>query len=134
MRLLLDTNILLDVFLEREPFVRDAKRLWQAQRDGRISACIVATTVTNLFYIARRAGGTDRARMAVRLSLQTFELISVDRLALEYADSMPGADLEDNLQAACVTLYKLDGIVTRDARFAGIEALTPTQVLERLGS
>ncbi|MCV3214249.1 PIN domain-containing protein [Plectonema radiosum NIES-515] len=51
MRVLLDTNIMLDSFLEREPFVRDAKALLEAIQSQRIEGYVTATTLTDIFYI-----------------------------------------------------------------------------------
>jgi len=54
MRVLFDTNIILDLFLDRQPFADHAAELWQANVDGRLEAFISAITPVNLFYIARR--------------------------------------------------------------------------------
>jgi predicted nucleic acid-binding protein len=54
MRVLVDTNIILDDFLEREPFVEDATALMEAIESERIVGYVTATTLTNIFYIARR--------------------------------------------------------------------------------
>jgi predicted nucleic acid-binding protein len=54
MRVLFDTNVVLDVLLRREPWVVEAQALWQAVDDGRIVGYIPAVAVTNIVYIARR--------------------------------------------------------------------------------
>ncbi len=54
MRVLVDTNIVLDFLLEREPFMRDAEDLFQAIESERIRRLLTATTLTNIFYIVRR--------------------------------------------------------------------------------
>ena len=135
MRVLFDTNIVLDVFLEREPWVTEAKILWQAHDEGRITAYIVATTITDIFYIARRAAGLETAHTAVRTCLETFEICLVDRRALEQAAGLPGNDFEDNLQIACANLAEIDVIVTRDPggfEAATIPVLTPAELVARL--
>lgn len=65
MRVLVDTNIILDDLLEREPFVRDAKALLQAIEDQQIQGYITATTLTDIFYIARKNKGVERARQDI---------------------------------------------------------------------
>lgn len=65
MRVLLDTNIVLDYLLEREPFVGDADALIQTIRTGQIQGYVTATTLTNIFYIARKAKGVEMARQNV---------------------------------------------------------------------
>ena len=56
---------------------------------------------------------------------------------MEDADALPGSDFEDNLQIACARLAGVDAIVTRDAagfRSTGIPALTPAEVVARIGT
>ena len=96
---------------------------------------VAAHGFTNLFYVARRVVGFEKAREAVRLGLQTFEVIPIGRPELEQADSLSGNDIEDNLVLACATLAQLDAIVTRDPRgFAGspVPILSPAELLAQL--
>lgn len=135
LNVLLDINLLLDVFLARAPWVADAQALWAAHHQRRLVGHIAAHGVTNLFYIARKVTGLEQAREAVRLSLQTFAIIPVGRPELELADSLPGNDIEDNLVPACASLSGLDAIVTRDPRgFAGstVPILSPVEALTLL--
>ncbi len=53
-RVLLDTNVVLDVLLERDPWVVQAKTIWGAHLDHRIAAHITATSLTDIFYLSRR--------------------------------------------------------------------------------
>lgn len=55
MRVLVDTNIVLNVILEREPFVESATDLFNLIEKGKIQGYIAATTITNIFYIVRKS-------------------------------------------------------------------------------
>ncbi len=135
MRVLFDTNIVLDVLLKREPFVADAQALWEANDDGRITGYISASSLTDIFYVARRITDLDTARAALQVCLDAFEICAVDRQTLEYAQSLAGADFEDNLQIACAYLSSLDAIVTRDKEFAEavvVRISTPEEILSNL--
>ncbi|MGO8896832.1 MAG: type II toxin-antitoxin system VapC family toxin [Isosphaeraceae bacterium] len=135
MNILIDVNVVLDVILERQPWLGDSKGVWDACHQMRIAGHLVATGLTNLFYISRRTIGTEKARAGVHICLATFEIISVGRLELEQADAMAGSDLEDNLSLACALSARLDVIVTRDpSGFAGspILVLTPAELLAKL--
>jgi predicted nucleic acid-binding protein len=135
LKALLDVNLLLDVFLDRKPWAADAQALWTAHHCKRFVGHVAAHGLTNLFYIARKVIGTEKARDAVRLSYQTFEILPIGRPELERADALPGTDIEDNLVLACATLAGLDVVVTRDPEgFAGstIEVLPPAEFLKRL--
>ncbi|MHC5735535.1 type II toxin-antitoxin system VapC family toxin [Nostoc sp.] len=57
MRILIDTNVVLDFLQEREPFVEDAAKLFAKIDAGEIEGFIAATTITNIYYIVRKAAG-----------------------------------------------------------------------------
>jgi len=124
MNVLLDTNIVLDVLLNRQPFVTESKSIWQANDDDKITGYIAATTLTNIFFIVRKVAGLKDARAAVRVCLDAFVICAVDRPALEMAEQLPGNDFEDNVQIACATITGLTAIVTRDK--TGFTAATTT--------
>lgn len=50
-KILVDTNVLLDYFLTREPFFNDAKQIIEKCAEGKINACIAAHSVSNMFFI-----------------------------------------------------------------------------------
>lgn len=135
MKVLLDTNILLDVLLARAPFVTDASAIWAACDAGDLTGCISASTLTDIFYIARRATDIPTARIAIGLCLATFDIVPIDRQTLEQAAALSGDDFEDNVQIACATIAGLDAIVTRNtAHFAGaaLPILPPAELVARL--
>ena len=135
MRVLLDTNVLLDVLLKRDPWVAESSAVWQAHDEGQIVGYVMACAIADIFYIARRLTALETARTAVRICLEAFEICAVDHQALEQARALPGSDFEDNLQIACASLAGLDAIVTRDEkgfRAAAIPVLTPAELLARL--
>lgn len=98
---LLDTNVILDVLLERPPWDSDAKTLWQIQSDGRFFAYITATSLTDIFYLSRRLAGLEKAWQAIHIILDQLSIIPVGINELRLATTMEGSDFEDNLQVAC---------------------------------
>ena len=135
MRVLFDTNVLLDVLLNRDPWVTESSAVWQANDEGQIVGHITACAITDIFYIARRSTTLETARAAVRICLEAFEVCTVNRQALEQAETFPGSDFEDNLQIACASLAGLDAILTRDKKgfkSAAMPVLTPGELLMRL--
>ena len=137
MRVLLDTNIVLDVLLQRLPWQIEAEAILAAVREERLSCSVASLTVANVFYVARRLVGLDRARSIVRECLLTLEIMDVGRRELEIADSFSGTDFEDNLQIAVAITEGLDAIVTRDPggfRDSPVKVLTPLELLTALNS
>lgn len=134
-RVLLDTNIVLDLVLAREPWASQAKPLWDARDAGRLVVYLPASVLTDVFYICRKQVGADRAKAAVAESMRRCVILSADRALLEAALALPGSDFEDNVQIACAQLAGLDLIVTRntpDFRHSPIPAVEPADIIGRL--
>lgn len=136
MRVLIDTNIILDFLLEREAFLQDAEALFQAIGSQKVVAYVTATTLTDIFYIARRqTKSIERARQAVSTTLAVMEICPVNRTVIEAALASEMTDFEDAVQAACAVAQSLDAIITRDVRDfvdAGLPVLSASQILEQL--
>jgi predicted nucleic acid-binding protein len=82
MRVLLDTNVLLDVLLKRDPWVTECSAVWQAHDEGQVVGHVMACAITDIFYIARRLAGLETAHTAVRICLEAFEICTVDHQAM----------------------------------------------------
>jgi predicted nucleic acid-binding protein len=115
MRVLIDTNVVLDFLQEREPFVENAARLFERIDAGKIEGFIAATTISNIYYIVRRAAGRAVAQDAVTQVLSDLNICTVDLEVLEQALALNFEDFEDAVQYACALAYSVDAIVTRDA-------------------
>ena len=66
MRILLDTNVVLDVLLKREPWVSEASAIWQANDDGRLVGHLMASALTDIFL--RRAADSPTGKPPAPLS------------------------------------------------------------------
>lgn len=135
MRVLFDTNVVLDVLLNREPWAADSSAVWQANDDGQIVGYVTACALTDIFYIAHRLSTLEMARTAVRVCLEAFEVCAVGLPALKLAETLPGSDFEDNLQIACAFRADVDVILTRDKtgfRDASMSVMTPAELLAKV--
>jgi len=132
---LIDTNLVLDVLLKREPWLADSERVWQACDEQRMTGYLLASTLTDIFYIARKIIGRQAAFEVVELCLATFAICPLDRAILEHALLLKGTDFEDNVQIAAATHIGLDAIVTRNPDdFSGtsLPVLLPAKLLMQL--
>ena len=135
MRVLLDTNVVLDFLLAREPFAADARAIWIACEQGRCSGYLAAISVTTIWYIGRRMVGAEAARQHIGDMLEVLEVCAVDGRVLALARDSDLADFEDAVQVAAAAQAGLDAIVTRNAQdFAGgaLPVLTPAAFLAQL--
>ena len=133
-KILVDTNVLLDYFLTREPFFDDAKQIIEKCAEGKINACIAAHSVSNMFFILRKTYDVKERR---ELLLSLFEIFDVEGIDSEKL--MKGlknetfSDFEDCLQMECAESFCAQYIVTRntaDYVTSKIPAVTPTEYLE----
>lgn len=131
MRVLIDTNVVLDFLQEREPFVENAARLFERIDAGEIEGFIAATTVTNIYYIVRKAAGRVVAQDAIEQILSDLNICAVDLELLEQALALNFEDFEDAVQYACAIVHRVDAIVTRD-RFGFVNAEIPIVLPEDL--
>jgi len=116
-RVLVDTNIILDFLLQREPFFQDAELLFQAIDVSEIVGYVTATTLTDIFYISRRyTRSVEKARQAVSEILTAMMVCPVARGVLELAFNSGLADFEDAVQIFSAVTHGLEAIVTRDAQ------------------
>lgn len=116
MRVLIDTNVVLDVMLAREPFVAASAEVLSRVEAGELTGCVCATTVTTLHYLATQAVGAERALSEVRKVLSLFEVAPVSRSVLESALELGFKDYEDAVLHEAARQVDAQGIVTRNTR------------------
>ncbi|NNJ08752.1 PIN domain-containing protein [Chloroflexales bacterium ZM16-3] len=135
MRALIDTNVLLDFLLAREPFAMDARAIWIACEQQRCVGFVAAISVTTIWYVGRRQIGTEGARQYVGYMLGVLKICPVDAEILAAAQRSPITDFEDAVQVAAAVASGVDVIVTRNGSdFAGspVAVLTPAEFLAQL--
>lgn len=114
MNVLFDTNVVLDVLLDRKPFSDSATIMFSWAEEGLITGILGATTVTTLFYLATKVVGREQAEESITKLLSLFTIAPVNRSVLESAINSSFSDFEDAVlyQAACHV--NAQAIVTRD--------------------
>ncbi len=116
MRILLDTNVVLDVLQTREPFSHHATQIFARIERGGIEGVLCATTLTSIDYLLTRAMSAQEAKSIIHRLLGLFEVAAVTRTVLEaaLASSMP--DFEDAVLAYAANQAGAERIITRDTR------------------
>jgi predicted nucleic acid-binding protein len=135
MRVLFDTDVVLDLVLDREPFVETAAALFELHEQGRIDGYISSITPVNVFYLTRKNKGIEVARRAVEELLATLNVCALDRFILEDAHRLGFTDYEDAVQYASATASGLDAIVTRnlkDYKNTTLPVFAPADFLNQL--
>lgn len=116
MKVLLDTNVLLDVYLRREPFFDASSQVVALAEQGEIEGWIAGTTVTTIFYLLAKALSDEKAKQNVHNLLKLFNISSVNRVVLEDALDNGFKDYEDGVLYQSALHTNLDVIVTRNQK------------------
>ncbi len=133
MRILLDTNVVLDLILERQPFVAEATTLWELHQQNKLDAYISPITLINVFYVTRKIKDRETARRAVAKLAQGLLICSTNTQVLQDALTLAFNDYEDAVQHAAATHAGLKAIITRDTSdyaAATLPVSTPTDFLQ----
>jgi predicted nucleic acid-binding protein len=128
-RILLDTDVLLDVALARDPFAADSVDVLRWAEAGG-AAAVAWHSVANCAYLLKGGGRPFLERL-----LRLVEVAPVATADARRALDLPLSDVEDAFQAAAALAWQADAIVTRnlvDYRRSPIPAVTPAQFLKRL--
>lgn len=132
MKLLLDTNVILDVLLDRKPFVTDSAWVVAAVETGRIEGSLCATTITTLHYLASKTLGAKAAIREISCLLQIFRVAPVTEAVLKAALQSTGRDYEDLVLWESARSIGVDGIVTRnpgDFPKSGVSIYLPADIV-----
>ena len=135
MKVLIDTNIIVDVALDREPFYAESDRILTFVEEAQIQGYVSASTFSDLYYIIRRDKGRDWTLDFLR-QLATFcQVAKVDNSVISMALASNFKDFEDAIQYSSAIVNQIDAIVTRNPRDFPVTTpriVTPNQLIEEL--
>ena len=136
MRLMIDTNIFLDVLLQREPFFESSKAVLKLCEDKKVQGFLSASSATDIFYIVRKSlQSTDAAYNALGSILDIVKILTVTNDEVLNAFMQKAADFEDCLLATCAKSNKCSAIITRNKKDFldfGITLMSPEELLKEI--
>jgi len=114
MKILIDTNVIIDYLVDRMPFADHAERLLELCRSGEIDGFITASAVTDIYYVVRKAAGRQKTLEAILTLCSVLDIADVGKADILGAMELDMTDYEDALAAQCASRIKADCIVTRN--------------------
>jgi predicted nucleic acid-binding protein len=131
-RLLVDTNVVLDVLLDRQPYAESSTAIWAAAETGAAEGFLAAHAITTIHYLVQREIGPVKAKQLIGFILRVFRVATVEGAVIEQALRLPIADFEGAVTAAAALGSECEYIVTRDPKgFRGspVRVLAPEAAL-----
>ena len=134
MRILIDTNIILDIVQKQEPFFADSYQALRKAIETNVECLISASAATDIFYMLRRAfQSSQKAKERIEQLSQIFAFADVQGADIQTALMRSMPDFEDAVVEAVAERSGASYILTRNIRdFAGssVPAVTPAEFLK----
>jgi len=132
MKILIDTNVALDILLNRPDYI-NAALIFSLTKQNVIESYISASAITDVFYISRKELGKKDAKESLKKLLQIFKPAAVTDNLIFQALDLNWEDFEDSVQYVVGESFFADYIVTRnthDYASGSIPAVTPEQFIQ----
>ncbi len=137
MRILIDTNIVLDVLLNRKPFSLYSSAIFENAEQGNIEAFLTSNSVTDIVYILRKTYDRETIRKNLLIMFGFIKIANVSSSDILNAFEINTGDFEDAVIMQCAGRLKAEYIVTRnpgDFKASPVSHLTPEKLLEIIGN
>ena len=134
-KILIDTNIILDIALNRKPFVQKSGELIRFIEKDKIPAYITATTVTDIYFIAQRKTGHSKAIKFLKNLFELIEIAGVNSASIYNALNLGMKDFEDAVQTETAKQNNIPIIITRnqaDFKNSGLEIYSPEEFINSI--
>jgi len=132
MKMLFDTNVILDVLIEREPYYQYSARCMASVEERKTEGWICSTTVTTIAYLLRKELTSENASKHIESLLTLFDISTVNKKVLIEALHNGFTDYEDSVLAESAVVNNLEGIITRnkkDFKASKLPVYTPKEFL-----
>ena len=135
MKILIDTNVILDVLCNRKDFAEDSLRVFKYCETNHITGYISALSIPNIVYIMRKELDSERIKEILTVLTSIFTVVDLRGTDLIKAADLDFSDYEDALTSVCASRTKVNYIVTRnikDFKSSSVPAIKPSELLERI--
>ena len=135
MQILIDTNVILDVLLNREAFVQDAVKILKLPANN-VQKYVSASAITDIYYIARQEiRDKQLVKDLIKTVLKVVKVADVSESIILSALDSDWADFEDSVQNAVAEFHGFDVIITRnksDYKKSNLKVLSPIEFLSEM--
>jgi len=135
MKILLDTNIILDYALERSEFIENAREIMKLSYSRSLDAYISASSVTDIYYIVRKSKSKEQALLFLQNILSFIDVAGVNKIIALQALNSNFNDFEDAMQNFSASNSGVEIIVTRnkqDFKTSQLQIFEPSEFIEYL--
>jgi len=136
--LFIDTDVIIDFLIDREPFSREAAIIFSLIEEKKIKGHVSSLTFSNLYYVLRRVESHNSVISKLEKLSKLLNILKVDEQMIKDSISSGFSDFEDSIQYFCALDYKkIDVIITRntkDYKHSDLPVMTPGDYLKAASS
>ncbi len=132
----LDSDVVLDLLLDREPFVADAARIFALGERKEVELYTSTVSFLNIYYVAARLKGKEAARSLLRQLRRVVSLLPVNESMVDEAFDRSRKDIEDYVQLLAAGAAGMDYLVTRNGKDyprTGVPVVVPRVLVDSVG-
>ena len=116
MKVLFDTNVVLDVWLRREPFWHDSASLMAMAEAKEVAGILSPTSITTLHYLGKKVLGESSVRNLIKELMAILTVGSLEKSVIEGSLESPVTDFEDAILEGLAIFHAVDCIATRNTK------------------
>jgi predicted nucleic acid-binding protein len=117
MKLLIDNNVIIDVFQDRKPFSEHSSKILELTEIGYCQGFVTANSITDIHYVLKRAlKDNKKAYEYIKLLLKIIDIIDVTSEDIYRALDSESKDFEDELISVCAYKANIDYIISRNTK------------------
>ena len=133
-KILIDTDVILDFFFDREPFSENAAKILSLCESKEITGFVTPVIISNVYYLLRQAAKHEKVIEKLKLLVSITEVLVIDKASIVEALNSEFKDFEDALQNYSAEQNKeIDIIITRntkDYKNSSLGVMTPDSYLK----
>jgi predicted nucleic acid-binding protein len=136
-KVLLDTNIILDYALERQPFWQASEQIFLWLEQEQFEGYVSASTFSDLYYIICKQQGHEWTLTFLNRLVSICHIATVDQTVISMALTANFRDFEDAIQYSAAVINQLDAIVTRNPQDfvrTASRIMTPDALIQELSN
>lgn len=137
-RVLIDSDVILDSFFDRKPFVEFSLAVLRLCESGKIKGYLTPLIYSNIYYLLRQTAKHEKVLEKLKQLLKITDVLAMDRIVVENALNSGFKDFEDSLQnSAAINSGSVDLILTRnlkDYKNSELGVFTPETYLKSINA
>lgn len=135
-KVLIDTDVLIDFFMDREPFAESAETILVLCEEGKIEGFITSVICSNCYYLLRKTASHNKVIRKLRKLLTILNVLVTDKDTLLQALDSEFNDFEDAIQNySAIQHGEIQTVITRntkDYRKSNLAVFTPVEFIAAL--